>query len=78
MTHRLPAYVTDDIGRTDYTMTGQADADCASALMALAAILNRSDLTTAERRDFRAAEKWIQRSARAISRHIMYNETPIR
>lgn len=62
--------VTDDIGMQDYTAAGQADADLGSAMMALDQILQRADLTAAQRRDFSAALRWTQRAARAVGRHV--------
>ena len=69
----LPITQTDDCGGNDYTDAGQADADLASALIALSAVLRRSDLTAAQRRDFAAAERWTRRAARAITRHVDYD-----
>lgn len=72
---RLPATFTDGIGRNDYTDAGQADADLASALMALDAVLKRNSLTPAQRRDIGAAQQWTRKALRAVSRHMDYGAT---
>jgi hypothetical protein len=71
---RFPASIRDDLGGQDYTNAGQADADLASALMALDAVLRRSDLTAAQRRDFGAARRWTFRAAQAVTRHMDYGD----
>jgi hypothetical protein len=71
----LPITMATDVGTIEYTNAGQADADLASAGMALEGLLRRSDLTAVQRRDFVAALRWTRRAAQAIGRHVNYGET---
>lgn len=57
-----------------HTAIGQADADLTSATMALESLLSRSNLTPAQRRDFRAALKRVREAARSVGRHIAYGD----
>jgi hypothetical protein len=67
---KLPAHIQDGTGRLDYTAAGLADADLASAGMALDDVLDRDDLTPGQRRDFIAARRATRRAARAVGRQV--------
>jgi hypothetical protein len=71
---RFKASVRDGFGNQDYSDAGQADADLASAGMALDAVLRSKDLTPGERRDFTAARQWVTKAARAVGRHMDYGD----
>jgi hypothetical protein len=73
VTTKLPVSYRGDFGLQDYTNAGQADADLASALMALDAVLRCGDLTPSQRRDFVAARRWVVRAAHAVTRHMDYD-----
>lgn len=67
---KLPAHYRDPSGQNDYTEAGLADADLASAGIALHAVLQRRDLTPVQRKDFGSALAAVRRAGEIVGCHV--------